>query len=410
MLVQITAPGRSRQATRPPVSVALVLDRSGSMAGRKMELARKAVDHAVRLLRDQDHLAVVSFDTSIDTVLGCTHATAEAKTLAKNRLNAIDARGGTDLNAGWSRGASELMTNESAGRSRGASEEVRRVLLLTDGQANEGETNHDTLAAYAATMRTAGVQTTTFGLGHDFDEVLLSRLAREGGGNFYYVEAPEQIPDFFASELGETLEVVARDAEVVITGGQGVRVTCLHDFPARPTADGTGVHIRLGDLVAEQELTVLVAIECTAGDVGSTLSAEVRLADRDHVLFGAPMLVEWQVVDADTDRTQHASGPVLVEVATVIASRANEAALNANRAGHFDRAEAIILEAVAAIRALGDFPAVHRIAGKLVTQMAVLGSPMDLYQSKAMYAQSMNALRSRSVEGKAKRRTPSPRP
>lgn len=78
-----------------------------------------------------------------------------------------------------------------------------------------------------------------------------------------------------------------------------------------------------------------------------------------------------------------ASGAVLVEVATVIASRANEAALNANRAGHFDRAETIILEAVAAIRALGDSPAVHRIADKLATQVAVLGSPMDLYQSKA---------------------------
>ncbi|MEO6222636.1 MAG: hypothetical protein ABIP90_05255 [Vicinamibacterales bacterium] len=253
--------------------------------------------------------------------------------------------------------------------------------------------------------------------------MLLARLAREGGGNFYYVEAPAQIADFFASELGETLEVVARDAEVIVTGGQGVRCTCLHAFQTRPTSVGaaeatpygSAIHIRLGDLVAEQELTVLVAVECdtTNGALENqrALRTEVRLTDRDNVLFRGPMLVEWQVVDAETDRNQHASVPVLMEVATVIASRAQEAALNANRAGQFDRAQAIITESVTAIRALGDFPEVHRIADELAGQALVVNSTMDAREMKEMYALLVNVQRSRTAKGEAKRKaTANPRP
>ena len=413
ILIQVTAPGRSRQAERPPAGVALVLDRSGSMAGRKIKVARKAVDHAVRLLGSQDHLAVVSFDTEVDTVLGATLATAEAKALAKQRLGEIDARGGTDLHAGWTRGAGELLDRAPAGN-------VRRVLLLTDGQANEGETNPDTLAAYAASLHASGVQTTTFGVGHDFDEVLLARLSREGGGNFYYVEAPEQIPDFFASELGETLEVVARNAEVVVTGGPGVRVACLHDFPTR--VDERGLHIRLGDLVAEQEITVLVAIEFD-GNNGAlqnqrALRTEVRLADRDNVLFSGPMPVEWPVVDAETDRNQPVSVPVLIEVATLIASRANAAALAANRAGYYDRARAIVDEAAAAIRGLvylglenqpelrqPELRAVLRIADELAGTEDIFCASIGVHEMKKMHYEATNVMRSRSSRGTAKRQS-----
>ena len=76
-----------------------------------------------------------------------------------------------------------------------------------------------------------GIATSTFGLGADFDETLLSRLATEGGGHFYFIESPRQIPDFLASELGETLDVVAPDAAFVVNGGPDVRIAILNDFP-----------------------------------------------------------------------------------------------------------------------------------------------------------------------------------
>jgi Ca-activated chloride channel family protein len=108
LTIAITAPVRERRRTRPAVHAALVFDRSGSMAGHKIEMARRAVEHAVRLLDDGDHLALVCYDTEIDVLLGATAATPEAKKLALTRLRAIDARGGRDLCGGWLRGAGEL--------------------------------------------------------------------------------------------------------------------------------------------------------------------------------------------------------------------------------------------------------------------------------------------------------------
>ena len=115
----ISAPPQPQAAgaVRPPVDVALVLDRSGSMDGNKLAMAREAVTHAIRLLKPDDHLGVVCYDDQVTTVLDRTPATPEAKALATRRLKSIDARGSTDLHGGWLRGA-ELARAQEAGGAR----------------------------------------------------------------------------------------------------------------------------------------------------------------------------------------------------------------------------------------------------------------------------------------------------
>ena len=91
---------------------------------------------------------------------------------------------------------------------------VNRCLLLTDGLANVGITDADELAdAMPAELRARGVSTSTFGVGNDFDERLLQDLADAGGGHFYYIADAPQIRDAITSEVGETLEIVARDVD-----------------------------------------------------------------------------------------------------------------------------------------------------------------------------------------------------
>ena len=234
-----------------------MLDRSGSMDGRKFDLARKAVAHAIRLLDARDQLAVIAYDNEVDVVLESTSASPEAKALALKRLAAIDPRGNTDLSGGWSCGAGEVARHLSPPDAPSAA----RVLLLTDGLANAGISDHDELARMAAAFRAKGIATSTFGLGADFDETLLSRLATEGGGHFYFIESPGQIPDLLMSELGETLDVVAPGAEFVINGGPAVEIGLLNEFPVEAKADG--LHVKLGDLVAGQEVKLVVALRGT---------------------------------------------------------------------------------------------------------------------------------------------------
>jgi len=399
LLIQVTAPGRRQHTERPPAEVALVLDRSGSMGGRKIEMAKRAVNHAIQLLGTRDRLAIVTYDNDVDTLLETTEAVPEAKALAMSRLQAIDARSGTDLHAGWARGAALLAGSPAA------ADVTRRVLLLSDGQANQGETNPEVLAQYAAELRATGITTTTFGLGADFDEQLMSSLSTHGGGNFYFIEQPAQIADFFTSELGETLEVVARDVRLVLSGGPQVQFACLNHFPILRSPHASDVHIQLGDLVADQHLTIVVAVRCTTVDAGGEIAITARLEDRHQVMFAGALPIEWPVVDAAKDAAQPVSLEVLLQVATMMADSARGKAVEANRAGDYARSRVILREAVEAIRVLaGTLARVAAVADELEAEIHQYEGRMDELRRKSTHFSMHNAMRSRTVQGRSRRK------
>jgi Ca-activated chloride channel family protein len=142
VLVELEAPPAPHQAQREPVNLAFVLDRSGSMSGEKLALAKQAIETAVDRLLPTDRFAIVCYDDRIDLVVETTSASREAKTTAIDRLRAIDARGSTDLAGGWLRGAEQVaLSMATAG--------VNRTLVLTDGLANVGIVDPTELARHA---------------------------------------------------------------------------------------------------------------------------------------------------------------------------------------------------------------------------------------------------------------------
>lgn len=393
--ISVTAPVKARRTERPAANVGLVLDRSGSMGGSKIGMAREAVVHAVRLLDTRDQLAVVVYDDRVDTLLESTTASPEAQALAIRRLKDIDARGSTDLHGGWTRGADEVSRTPPAGA-------TARLLLLTDGQANVGVTDSEALAGVAAALLTRGIRTSTFGVGADFDEELLARIATQGGGNFYFIERAQQIPDVLTSELGETLDVVANDAEVVVSGGPGLELVLLNDFRSEALADG--LHVKLGDLVSGQVVQVVVALRWAARGVGMPASADCRMSDRDGHLFPEPMRVEWTTADSQANAAQPVNAEVVVAAAAQIAARARAEALAGNRAGRFDEAVAVLKAAAAEIRAIGGgIPEVERIANELEQDEAPMGTVLNSMALKERHFSNYSARRSRGAAGKAHR-------
>jgi len=132
VLVELIVPPRTSDARREPVNVCFVLDRSGSMSGRKIEFARKAVEVAIDRLLPEDRFAVIAYDDRIDVVVESTPASREAKDGALARIRSIDARGSTDLGGGWLTGAEQVARHLEAAKGGG----VHRVLLLTGASSS----------------------------------------------------------------------------------------------------------------------------------------------------------------------------------------------------------------------------------------------------------------------------------
>jgi Ca-activated chloride channel family protein len=398
VLVELEAPPAPQQPTRDPVNLAFVLDRSGSMSGRKIELAKRAIETAVDRLLPTDRFAVVCYDERIDVVVEGTNASREAKTNAIERLKGIDARGSTDLGGGYLRGAEQVALGLVE---RG----VNRVLLLTDGLANQGIVDPGELTRHASELRARGVTTTTFGVGEDFDEALLQSMADAGGGHFYFIGDAAQIEDLIASEVGELLQVVARNVVLEITAPEQLEPRTLSPYPMERR--GSRHHVLLGDLVAEQRIEVVLRLKFGYGPIGQEIGILVGASDREGVLNlagVAPIGVGWQYADDATNDTQDRDRTVDRAVAKLFAARARQDAVKLNRLGDYGAARLGIREVGERIAGYaGRDPELRALIQGLRDEEQQFSAPMQAMELKVAHAQASYALRSRAPDGRANR-------
>jgi Ca-activated chloride channel family protein len=329
------------------------------MSGRPIELAKQAVSHAAGMLDQRDRAALVVFDDHIDLI----HRLAEVSSRQRNDLRAalarVDARGSTDLCSGWLTGCRELARYETPSDP----DRVRRAIVLTDGLANQGETSVPAIRQHATELRHRGITTTTLGMGHNFDEGLLSAMAEAGGGNFTYIESASQLARTFERELDRLTTITATRINLQLRLPDGLHGALLSPFPVERI--DRRFDVAIDDLSANDEVVLIFEV------TGRKLLRDSRLPLELSVRWTDPTgnlrLTEDVPVSPLTvvDDRIYAEMPRSADVAThgaLLKASANQRrAMELDRSGQYAESRQLLHEAFDELMAAPDTDEVLRL-------------------------------------------------
>ncbi len=369
-MLELVAPPAPEGRERPPLYLALVIDRSGSMAGPKLETTKECAAYLVRRLAPTDELALVTYDDEVQ-LLSPLVAVGDAGPGLLGVIGGIFPGGSTNLSGGWLKGMEALRGGDGAG--------PRKFLLLTDGLANVGITDPAALVQMTANAAGAGVGTTTIGFGADFAEELLTQMADAGGGNAHYAPTPDQAPAIFAQEFEGLVSLVAQNVSAEIRPSQEVAMLgVLNEYPAVQVPGG--VQVQLGDAYAEERRRVV--FELHIPEVASLGVAKVADVVLRYVSVGEEIAqhevtlpITVNMVSADEAKTALADQDVVEEVLILKAARAQEEARKKADAGDFEAAQSLLRDASEQLRAMA--PQSKR-ADELLAQAAAFDRTMPL--------------------------------
>ncbi|MFZ4534917.1 vWA domain-containing protein [Propionivibrio sp.] len=257
VLVRVQAPDSdpAQKKVRKPYHLSLVIDRSGSMSGEPLMEAVRCAGHIIDRLNATDIASLIVFDDHVNTLVPA-RPVSDRKVLYA-ALAKIRSGGSTNLYGGWKAGMESLLP-----AARNAA--LARVILLSDGNANVGETeDSNEIAAFCAEATEKGVSTSTYGLGSDFNEALMVEMGKRGAGNHYYGDTAADLFEPFAEEFDFISSLYARHVRLSLSAPQGVKITLLNDYPVEER-DGFPL-IRLPDIPLGAEAWVLVELEIPAG-------------------------------------------------------------------------------------------------------------------------------------------------
>lgn len=310
-------------SARPPLSLTLVLDRSGSMSDKgKIEYLRDAAKMAVAQLGGRDVVSVVEFDDQITLMWPAGFARDKAH--LQSMIDELSPRGSTNIAGGLERGIDE--SHSASDKLHLSRDTLSRVILLSDGLANTDITEPGAIAHIASDARRDGIHVSSIGLGLDYNEDLMQSIAEAGGGKYYYVESPVQLASIFQQELKSAFATRARDVHLAFHGSSAVKHVEMIGFAA---SGGRNVSADWPDFYAGEERSVMLRLDIDARNDGPLSLGDFTVAWRD-AQSGASGTVNLPIrVDVTNDRA-FAEKSINKDVAVQAALAESERSLAAN--------------------------------------------------------------------------------
>ena len=248
--VGLDVPADEGEHSRIPANVVLVIDKSGSMQGERIDQAKEAALMAVERLGERDVLGVVAY--SDEAIVLSPAGRLRNTERVRADIRRLRADGRTALYAGVSQGIRELKPFVDRYG-------VNRIILLSDGLANVGPSSPKELEGLGREAARENMTVTTIGLGLGYNEDLMTRLALASDGNHAFVEDPEDLVDIFNKEFGDALSATGSDVEIIIECPDGLRPLRALGRDAR--IEGQTVRLAMSRLYAKQEKYVVLELD-----------------------------------------------------------------------------------------------------------------------------------------------------
>ncbi|CNJ19068.1 von Willebrand factor type A domain-containing protein [Yersinia pseudotuberculosis] len=335
--LKISLTGFNLDSTRrSPINLALVIDRSTSMSGERIEKAREAAILAVNMLNTPDTLSVVAYDNHAEVIIPATKVTDKPALIASIQQH-IHPRGMTALFAGVSMGIGQVDKHLNR-------EQVNRIILISDGQANTGPTSISELSDLARMAAKKGIAITTIGLGQDYNEDLMTAIAGYSDGNHTFVANSADLEKAFTKEFQDVMSVVAQDIVVQIKTGDKVKPVRL--LGRDGDILGNTVNVKLNQLYSNQEKYILLEVIPEKGtdkqqkDLADVSISYLNLSSKKQDQINERVTVSYsQSVEKVNDAVQE---EVLAESEIQKTALANDEAIKLIDAGRKDEAKKVL--------------------------------------------------------------------
>ncbi|GHV52225.1 hypothetical protein FACS1894206_00620 [Deltaproteobacteria bacterium] len=389
--VTLKAPEMLPAPERLPVSVALVIDHSGSMGdAKKMDYAKRAAKTLIRSLAPEDMLAIVIYDDTVKALFPLQKVSDKDKLI--KLVEAVEPGGRTFLSGGLEAGIKQL-----AGVRR---EGPCRVILLSDGLANVGVTRPDAVAAIGAKARKSGIGVSSIGLGLDFHEDMMQRLAQSGGGQYYYIEDSEYLPSVFKQELALTVESFTRNLRCAFISSGAARGVKVYGYESVSKDNTTDIDI--SDLSAGEERQIMLRLtvkpEKMSGlqKIGNLQLSYTDRQSGEERQISLPMqlevLAEEPARREAEERNAAALKAVREEVALLDADEAQVEAMGELHKGNKEKAKAILQKQQESLALAA--PGNKTVAGKMEQLKEVEANLEQASQDAALRNQMTKASKS----------------
>ncbi len=380
LLLELEAPGLKGERRRDPANLQVVLDRSGSMGGGSLTSALQAIDSLIGRLRPDDQLGLVMFDDTVMVPIPAGPVGNGAR--AKDALRQIYPGGMTNLSSGLMRGIQEA--------SRGAGDGSSTLVLLSDGHANQGTTEHAALEGVARGAAERRITVSSIGIGLGYDEDLLESISRGGGGNSHFAENGDEAGACLAGEVDGLLEQVIQAASLVVRpSGDVSSVRLFNDLPVSQVNDG--FMVELGEMVSEEKRKLLFEIDVpdiAALGLAQVCELELHWVETETMEGKTVTLpVNVNVVPGDQAAGRIADPEVKTELTFQVAQRAKKEASDALARGDHDGARRLWEEARINLQSVDRGSLEGRQLQEIDEEMAMidrieLSSDLDIRQAR----------------------------